>query len=55
MDLRVKVDAFNAFNIQGYINPNATSGEEQVVPGGVDGNASYWTPRQLQLTMRFSW
>ena len=29
MNLMVKVDAFNAFNIQGYINPNATSGEEQ--------------------------
>ncbi len=55
MDFRVNVDAFNALNIQGYINPNTTSGEEDVVPGGVDGTSSFWAPRQLQLTMRFSW
>jgi hypothetical protein len=53
MNVRVNVDAFNAFNIMGYNNPNATNGEESVSPGGVDGS-SYWTPRQLQLTMRFT-
>ena len=55
MNFRVNLDAFNALNIQGYVNPNATSGEEQFLPGGVDGNGSYWSPRQLQLTMRFTW
>jgi Carboxypeptidase regulatory-like domain len=54
MNFRVNVDAFNAFNIQGYTNPNATNGEEDVQPGGVDGTTSYWAPRQLQLTMRFT-
>jgi hypothetical protein len=55
MNFRVNVDAFNALNIQGYINPNSTSGEEDVEAGGVDGTTSFWSPRQLQLTMRFSW
>lgn len=55
VNFRVNLDAFNAFNIQGYALPNGTSGEEIYMPGGVDGNGSYWTPRQLQLTMRFSW
>jgi hypothetical protein len=48
---RVNVDAFNALNIQGYTNPNTLSGIEEVAPGGV-GASSYWTPRQLQLTLR---
>jgi hypothetical protein len=43
--LRVNVDAFNAFNIQGRINPNATDGIESL-------QTSYWTPRQIQLTAR---
>ena len=55
MNFRVNVDAFNALNIQGYINPNATSGEESVIPGGIDNTTSFWAARQLQLTMRFSW
>jgi Carboxypeptidase regulatory-like domain len=52
-NLRVNVDAFNFLNIQGYANPNTTSGEEIVQPGGV-GTSSYWTPRQLQFSMRLS-
>jgi hypothetical protein len=55
MNFRVNVDAFNALNIQGYVNPNATSGEESVEPGGVDNTTSFWSPRQLQLSMRFTW
>ena len=33
--------------------PNSATGEESVESGGIDGS-SYWTPRQLQLTMRFT-
>jgi hypothetical protein len=56
MNLRVNVDAFNALNIQGYVNPNSTNGEEGVIPGGIDStSSSFWAARQLQLTMRFSW
>jgi hypothetical protein len=47
MNLRVNVDAFNAFNIQGYINPNVTDGTEVLT-------SSYWTPRQIQITARFT-
>lgn len=47
MSIRVNVDAFNAFNIQGYVNPNATDGTEVL-------NTSYWTPRQIQLSARFT-
>jgi hypothetical protein len=54
MNFQFKVDAFNAFNIQGYIDPNTTSGEEDVEPGGLDGTTSFWSPRQLQLSMRFT-
>ncbi|WP_263367400.1 TonB-dependent receptor [Edaphobacter bradus] len=53
VNFRVNLDAFNVFNIQGYNNPNTTSGEESVSSGGIDGS-SYWSPRQLQLTMRFT-
>ena len=45
--LRVNVDAFNAFNIQGLKNPDANSGIQSL-------QSSYWTPRQVQLTMRLS-
>jgi hypothetical protein len=45
--LRLNVDAFNAFNIQGRVNPNTTDGIESL-------QTSYWTPRQLQLTARLS-
>ena len=45
--LRLNLDAFNAFNIQGRVNPNTTDGIESL-------QTSYWTPRQIQLTGRIS-
>lgn len=45
--LRFNVDAFNAFNIQGLVNPNTSDGIQSL-------QTSYWTPRQIQLTGRFS-
>ena len=45
--LRMNVDAFNAFNIQGLGNPNASDGIQNL-------QQSYWTPRQVQLTGRLS-
>ncbi len=45
--LRVNVDAFNAFNIQGRVNPSATDGIESL-------QNSYWTPRQVQFSARIS-
>lgn len=45
--LRVNVDAFNAFNIQGRVNPNTTDGIESL-------QTSYWTPRQIQFIARIS-
>ncbi len=45
--LRINVDAFNAFNIQGYVNPNTTDGVESL-------QTSYWTPRQIQFTARIT-
>ena len=45
--LRFNVDAFNAFNIQGLVNPNATDGIQSL-------QSSYWTPRQIQFTGRLS-
>jgi hypothetical protein len=47
VNLRVNVDAFNAFNIQGYINPNLTDGTEVLT-------TSYWTPRQIQFSARLT-
>jgi hypothetical protein len=47
MRLRINVDAFNAFNIQGRVNPNTTDGVESL-------QTSYWTPRQIQFTARLS-
>jgi hypothetical protein len=44
---RLNVDAFNAFNIQGLNNPNATDGIMSL-------QSSYWTPRQVQFTGRIS-
>jgi hypothetical protein len=43
--LRLNVDAFNAFNIQGRVNPNTTDGTESL-------QTSYWTPRQVQFSGR---
>ena len=45
--LRFNVDAFNALNIQGLTNPNATDGIQQL-------QSSYWRPRQIQFTGRFT-
>ena len=45
--LRLNLDAFNALNIQGRVNPNTTDGIESL-------QTSYWTPRQVQLTARFT-
>ncbi len=44
---RVNVDAFNAFNIQGRVNPNTTDGTESL-------QTSYWTPRQIQFSARLT-
>jgi hypothetical protein len=54
MNLRMNLDAFNAFNQQGLNNPGTTNGEVALQPGVSGGASSYWTPRQLQLTMRFT-
>ncbi len=45
--VRFNIDAFNAFNIQGLTNPDATTGINTL-------QNSYWTPRQIQLTLRLS-
>ncbi len=45
--LRFNVDAFNAFNMQGMVNPSASDGIQQL-------QQSYWTPRQIQFTGRLS-
>ena len=45
--LRVNVDAFNAFNIQGLNNPNSSDGIQSL-------QNSYWTPRQIQISARLS-
>lgn len=50
--LRINVDAFNAFNIQGRVNPTIVS---SVASDGIESlQTSYWTPRQIQLTARFT-
>jgi hypothetical protein len=45
--LRVNIDAFNAFNIQGRRNLDATTGIQQL-------QMSYWTPRLVQFSVRLS-
>lgn len=45
--LRLNVDAFNAFNIQGRVLPSAVDGTESL-------QTSYWTPRQIQFSARIS-
>ena len=47
VNLRFNVDAFNALNMQGYTNPNATDGTESLL-------SSANSPRQLQLTLRLN-
>lgn len=51
--LRFNLDAFNAFNVQGFTNPNTTSGIEEVQPGGV-GASSHNGPREIQLSLRLT-
>ena len=47
VNFRVNVDAFNAFNIQGYTNPNTTDGTQNFLN-------SYWPGRQIQITARLT-
>jgi hypothetical protein len=53
VNLRINMDAFNVFNIQGFTTPSGLDGTEQYVAGVNQAN-SYWTPRQVQFTMRLS-
>jgi hypothetical protein len=53
MDLRINMDAFNVFNNQGLSNPSATTGET-CVQAGTSVCSSHNTPRQLQISARFS-
>lgn len=52
MSFRFNVDAFNVFNVQGYNNPGNDGVE--IVEAGVGQASSYWAPRQIQLTARFT-
>jgi hypothetical protein len=45
--VRINADAFNVFNIQGFNNPDPTTGIEIM-------QSSYNTPRQIQLTGRIT-
>ena len=47
VNLRINVDAFNAFNVQGWNNPDPGSGVETSL-------SSHNTPRQIQLTARLT-
>jgi hypothetical protein len=47
------MDAFNVFNNQGLSNPSATTGET-CVQAGTSVCSSHNTPRQLQISARFS-
>ena len=53
MNLRINVDAFNAFNNQGLANPSSTTGET-CVQAGTTLCSSYNTPRQLQISARLT-
>jgi hypothetical protein len=50
-NLRFNMDAFNALNQQGTPDPNTTDGTIQVTP---QYSSSYWTPRQVQFTLRLT-
>jgi len=52
--LRFNLDAFNAFNVQGFKNPSGSDGVEAVVPGGNSGASSYNGPRELQFSLRLN-
>ena len=45
--IRLNIDAFNAFNVQGNLNPNTSDGIQSL-------QSSYWTPRQVQFSARLS-
>jgi len=45
--LRFNIDAFNALNVQGNVNPSAADGIQQFIN-------SYWTPRQIQVSARLT-
>ena len=47
VNVRFNMDAFNALNMQGYTNPNATDGVESLL-------TSYNQPRQVQFTLRLT-
>jgi hypothetical protein len=47
VNLRLNVDAFNALNMQGYLNPSGTDGTESL-------QSSYNTPRQVQFSLRLT-
>ena len=47
VNLRFNMDVFNALNMQGYSNPNATDGT-------VSLTSSANTPRQVQFTLRLT-
>jgi hypothetical protein len=51
--LRVNVDAFNAFNVQGLQNPSGSTGLLTYQAGAVGAN-SYNSPRQIQITARLT-
>ena len=53
MYLRINLDAFNTFNNQGLANPSSTTGETCVQPG-TSACSSFNTPRQLQISARFT-
>lgn len=50
--LRIDMDAFNVFNVQGFNNPGA-NGVEKVQPG-VGQATSYNSPRQIAITARLT-
>lgn len=52
VSLRIDMDAFNVFNVQGYNNPGA-NGVEKVQPG-VGQATSYNSPRQIAITARLT-
>lgn len=47
VNLRFNVDAFNAFNVQGYNDPSSSDGTESLL-------SSFNTPRQIQITGRLT-
>lgn len=54
MVFQFKADIFNFLNHQGFNAPNATTGIQQYVAGGLSGASSYNAGRQVQFTGRFT-